>query len=72
MEQRQGHVNLLFGNSGSPFVTSIKQARFSENFRMPQVEQFKANTDPQRHVRRYQSAIAQYDYDDALLCRMFP
>ncbi|KAK3212579.1 hypothetical protein Dsin_017285 [Dipteronia sinensis] len=31
-----------------------------------------ANTGPQEHVRRYQSAMAQYDYDEAHLCRMFP
>ncbi|KAK3218645.1 hypothetical protein Dsin_012615 [Dipteronia sinensis] len=39
---------------------------------MPHVEQLKANTNLQEHVRRYQSAMVQYDYDDVLLCRMFP
>ncbi|KAK3225385.1 hypothetical protein Dsin_005247 [Dipteronia sinensis] len=72
LEWRQGHKILLIGNSGSSFSTSIRQAHFSEKFRMPHVEQFKANTDPQEHVRRYQSVTVQYDYDDVLLCRMFP
>ncbi|KAK3221609.1 hypothetical protein Dsin_008634 [Dipteronia sinensis] len=39
---------------------------------MPHGEQFKANTYLQEHDRRYQSAMAQYDYDNTLLCRMFP
>ncbi|KAK3221365.1 hypothetical protein Dsin_008390 [Dipteronia sinensis] len=39
---------------------------------MPHVEQFKANTDLQEHVKRYQSVMVQYDYDDPLMCRMFP
>ncbi|KAK3204723.1 hypothetical protein Dsin_018769 [Dipteronia sinensis] len=58
--------------TGSPFSDTIGQARFSKKFRMPHVEQFKANTYPQEHVRRYQSAMAQYDYDVALMYRMFP
>ncbi|KAK3204251.1 hypothetical protein Dsin_018297 [Dipteronia sinensis] len=72
LERRQGRGNLLIGNFGSPLATSIKQACFLEKFNMPHVEQFKANIDPQEQVRRYQNAMAQYDYDDALLCRMFP
>ncbi|KAK3221796.1 hypothetical protein Dsin_008821 [Dipteronia sinensis] len=39
---------------------------------MPHVEQFKVNTDLYEHVRRYQSAMAQYDYNDAHMCRMLP
>ncbi|KAK3212416.1 hypothetical protein Dsin_017122 [Dipteronia sinensis] len=56
---------------GSLFADPIRQARFLEKFRMPYMEQFKANTDPQEPVRRYRSEIAQYDFDDALMCRMF-
>ncbi|KAK3221043.1 hypothetical protein Dsin_015013 [Dipteronia sinensis] len=36
------------------------------------MEQFKDNTYPHDHVRRYQSMMAQYDYVDTLLCRIFP
>ncbi|KAK3229910.1 hypothetical protein Dsin_001791 [Dipteronia sinensis] len=72
LERRQSRGNLLIGNSSSPFSDSIRQARFSEKFRMSHMEQFKANTNPREHVRRYQSVMAQYDYNDELMCRMFP
>ncbi|KAK3212511.1 hypothetical protein Dsin_017217 [Dipteronia sinensis] len=52
LEWRQGHRNLLICNFGSPFTALIRQERFLEKFRRPHVEQFKANTDPQEHVRR--------------------
>ncbi|KAK3230301.1 hypothetical protein Dsin_002182 [Dipteronia sinensis] len=38
---------------------------------MPHIEQFKTNTNPHEHVKRYYSAMTQYDYDDALMCMMF-
>ncbi|KAK3182888.1 hypothetical protein Dsin_030174 [Dipteronia sinensis] len=72
LERRQGQCNILIGNSNSLFSDAIQRACFSEKFRMLHMEQFNANIDPQEYVRRYQSAIAQYDYDDALMCKTFP
>ncbi|KAK3221835.1 hypothetical protein Dsin_008860 [Dipteronia sinensis] len=59
--------------SKDPYGLIIRQ-KFDERekFMMPYMEQFKVNTDPQEHVIRYKSAMAQYDCDDALLCWMFP
>lgn len=53
LKRRQGQGNLLIRNSGSPFSDAIRGTCFSKKFRMPHMEQFKANTDPQEHVRRY-------------------
>ena len=44
--------------SDSPFTNDILQMPFPKRFRMPHVEQFKKDTDPKEHVRRYKSAMA--------------
>ncbi|KAK3188945.1 hypothetical protein Dsin_028506 [Dipteronia sinensis] len=70
--RRYGRNELSDDESGSPFTNRILRTPFPERFRMPHVEQFKKDTDPKEHVRRYKSAMAQYVYNDALLCLNFP
>ena len=41
-------------------------------FRSPHMEQFKKDTNPKEHIRRYRSVMAQYIHNDALLCFNFP
>ena len=57
--------------SGSPFTNGVHRMLFLERFRMPHMEQFKKDTDPKEHIRRYKSAMAQYIHNDALLCPNF-
>ncbi|KAK1578211.1 hypothetical protein Q3G72_028517 [Acer saccharum] len=58
--------------SGSPFTNGVLRMPLSKRFKMPHVEQFKKDTDPKEHVRRYKSAMARYIHNDALLCLNFP
>ena len=57
--------------SGSSFTNGVHRMPFQERFKMPYMEQFKKDTDPQEHIRRYKSAMAQYIHNDALLCLNF-
>ena len=70
--RRYGRNELSDDELGSPFANEVLRMPFPERFRMPHVEQFKKDTDPKEHVRRYKSAMAQYANNDALLCLNFP
>ncbi|KAK0591822.1 hypothetical protein LWI29_008808 [Acer saccharum] len=70
--RRYERNELLDDESSSPFTNGVLRMPFPERFRMPHVEQFKKDTDPKEHVRRYKSAMAQYIHNDALLCLNFP
>ena len=67
-----GRNELSDDELGSPFTNGILRMPFPESFKMPHVEQFNKDTDPNEHVRRYKSAMAQYVNNDALLCLNFP
>ena len=69
--RRYGRNELSDDELGSPFANEVLRMPFPERFRMPHVEQFKKDTDPKEHVRRYKSAMAQYANNDALLCLNF-
>ncbi|KAK1563835.1 hypothetical protein Q3G72_033545 [Acer saccharum] len=70
--RRYGRNELSDDESESPFTNEVLRTPFPERFRMPHLKQFKKDTDPKEHVRRYKSAMAQYVYNDALLCLNFP
>ena len=57
--RQYGRNELSDDESGCPFTNGVLRMSFPERFRMPHVEQFKKDTNPKEHVRRYRSAMAQ-------------
>ena len=56
--RRYKHNELSDDESDIPFTNDILRMPFSERFRIPHMKQFKKDTYPKEHVRRYKSAMA--------------
>ncbi|KAM1305491.1 hypothetical protein ACFX2F_023024 [Malus domestica] len=57
--------------SKSPFTDEIEQAEPPREFSMPHFTSFKGDEDPERHLKRYQSAMILYRNNDDLMCKIF-
>ncbi|KAM2089335.1 hypothetical protein ACFX1T_033298 [Malus domestica] len=57
--------------SRSPFTDEIKQAEPPREFSMPHFTSFKGDEDPERHLKRYRSAMILYRNNDDLMCKIF-
>ena len=57
--------------SRSPFTEEIKEAEPPREFSMPHFTSFKGDEDPERHLKRYQSAMILYRNNDDLMCKIF-
>ncbi|KAM2117281.1 hypothetical protein ACFX1R_010847 [Malus domestica] len=57
--------------SRSPFTDEIKQAEPPREFSMPHFTSFKVDEDPERHLKRYRSAMILYRNNDELMCKIF-
>ncbi|XP_068304245.1 uncharacterized protein [Pyrus communis] len=57
--------------SRSPFTDEIKQAKPPHEFSMLHFISFKRDEDPERHLKRYQSAMILYRNNDDLMCQIF-
>ncbi|KAM1824164.1 hypothetical protein ACFX13_023789 [Malus domestica] len=57
--------------SRSPFTDEIEQAEPPREFSMPHFTSFKGDEDPERHLKRYQSAMILYRNNDELICKIF-
>ncbi|KAM1266669.1 hypothetical protein ACFX2J_036218 [Malus domestica] len=57
--------------SRSPFTDEIEQAEPPREFSMPHFTSFKGNEDPERHLKRYRSAMILYRSNDDLMCKIF-
>ncbi|KAM1129422.1 hypothetical protein ACFX19_039917 [Malus domestica] len=57
--------------SRSPFTDEIEQAELSREFSMPHFTSFKGDEDPERHLKRYRSAMILYRNNDDLMCKIF-
>ncbi|KAM1337423.1 hypothetical protein ACFX2H_041260 [Malus domestica] len=57
--------------SRSPFTEEIEQAEPPCEFSMPHFTSFKGDEDPERHLKRYQSAMILYRNNDELMCKIF-
>ncbi|KAM1134083.1 hypothetical protein ACFX19_043961 [Malus domestica] len=57
--------------SRSPFTEEIEQAEPPCEFSMPHFTSFKGDEDPERHLKRYQSAMILYRNNDDLMCKIF-
>ncbi|KAM1659045.1 hypothetical protein ACFXTN_043142 [Malus domestica] len=64
---RQNITNI----SRSPFTEEIEQAEPPREFSMPHFTSFKGDEDPERHLKRYQSAMILYRNNDDLMCKIF-
>ncbi|KAK0582346.1 hypothetical protein LWI29_024479 [Acer saccharum] len=72
MARRYGRNVSSDDESDSPFIETIARTQFPDRFRMPTIEQYKENRDPNEHVRRFRNIMAQYSSNDGLLCLTFP
>ncbi|KAM1922959.1 hypothetical protein ACFX15_020943 [Malus domestica] len=57
--------------SRSPFTDEIEQAEPPQEFIMPHFTSFKGDEDPERHLKRYRSAMILYRNNDELMCKIF-
>ena len=57
--------------SRSPFTDEIEQAEPPREFSMPHFTSFKGDEDPERHLKRYRSAMILYRNNDELMCKIF-
>ncbi|KAM1391938.1 hypothetical protein ACFX2I_019593 [Malus domestica] len=57
--------------SRSPFTEEIEQAEPPCEFSMPHFTSFKGDEDPERHLKRYQSAMILYRNNDDLMFKIF-
>ncbi|KAM1338155.1 hypothetical protein ACFX2H_041885 [Malus domestica] len=57
--------------SRSPFTDEIEQAEPPREFSMPHFTFFKGDEDPERHLKRYRSAMILYRNNDELMCKIF-
>ncbi|KAM1504105.1 hypothetical protein ACFXTN_000241 [Malus domestica] len=57
--------------SRSPFTEEIEEAEPPHEFSMPHFTSFKGDEDPERHLKRYQSAMILYRNNDDLVCKIF-
>ncbi|KAM1986658.1 hypothetical protein ACFX15_034020 [Malus domestica] len=55
----------------SPFTDEMKQAEPPHEFSMPHFTSFKEDEDPERHLKRYRSAMILYRNNDDLMCKIF-
>ncbi|KAM2242490.1 hypothetical protein ACFX1S_009440 [Malus domestica] len=55
----------------SAFTDEIKQAEPLRKFSMPHFTSFKRDGDPERHLKRYRSAMIIYRNKDILMCKIF-
>ena len=54
-----------------PFTDEIEQAEPPREFSMPHFTSFKGDEDPERHLKRYRSAMILYRNNDDLMCKIF-
>ncbi|KAM1028119.1 hypothetical protein ACFX1X_041244 [Malus domestica] len=54
-----------------PFTDEIEQAKLPREFSMPHFTSFKEVEDPERHLKRYRSAMILYRNNDDLMCKIF-
>ncbi|KAM1440238.1 hypothetical protein ACFXTO_014021 [Malus domestica] len=57
--------------SRSPFTDEIEQTEPSREFSMPHFTSLKGDKDPERHLKRYRSAMIFYLNNDDLICKIF-
>ncbi|KAM2624310.1 hypothetical protein TB1_031295 [Malus domestica] len=57
--------------SKSPFTDEIEQAEPPRELSMPPFTSFKRDEDPERHIKRYRSAMILYRNNDDLMCKIF-
>ncbi|KAM2129500.1 hypothetical protein ACFX1R_009172 [Malus domestica] len=57
--------------SRSPFTDEIEQAEPPREFSIPHFTSFKGDEDPERHLKRYRSAMILYRNNDELMCKIF-
>ncbi|KAM1291963.1 hypothetical protein ACFX2H_018806 [Malus domestica] len=57
--------------SRSPFTEEIEQAEPPCEFSMPHFTSFKGDEDPEKHLKRYQSAMILYRNNDDFMCKIF-
>ncbi|KAL5777702.1 hypothetical protein ACOSP7_010628 [Xanthoceras sorbifolium] len=56
----------------SKFADRILVKRFSGNFKMPNVIEYKEDRDPVKHISRFTTLMGTQTRDDRLLCQAFP
>ncbi|KAM1453359.1 hypothetical protein ACFXTO_002981 [Malus domestica] len=57
--------------SRSPFTDEIEQAEPPREFSMPHFTSFKGDEDPERHLKRYRSAMILYRNNHEFMCKIF-
>jgi hypothetical protein len=58
--------------SSSPFSSTIKRPILPERFTALRFETYNGRTDPVAHISHYQQRMALCQYNDPLMCRLFP
>ncbi|KAM1725122.1 hypothetical protein ACFX11_023490 [Malus domestica] len=57
--------------SRSPFTDEIEQAEPPRESSMPYFTSFKGDENPERHLKRYRTAMILYRNNDDLICKIF-
>ncbi|XP_026428594.1 uncharacterized protein LOC113324488 [Papaver somniferum] len=66
-------IDRLHRGARAPFKLNIREFRPPMNFQVPKLPEFDEKTDdPNKHVLHYETAMTPWQYNDELMCKMFP